>query len=213
MRTFLQGLLNSGQVTVPPLGVSFDPAAECMDLLLQFDQAARLELPDHAPELDPAVAQWAALMLAEVSRLVIARDAGPEVIEAVFSKGCEAEASSSADYSADLFFCYLPNLAKIIQRLAPGDPLYVRLQELAGTWPLSSVAMDLPPPDAVRLETVLSSPCLRRLYVDRVIASKQTQLLENPTVYAAVKETLGHYPGLAPEISIALAGALTKDIG
>jgi hypothetical protein len=112
--------------------------------------------------------------------------------------GYEGPRRSEVDYSVDLTFGYLPSLYQLAARVAPGDPVLDVLRELAGEWPLSSVGISgMACPDSLPF---WKSSCLRSLYVDRVIESKDLVRLEDPRVGAAVRASLGAYPELEPKI-------------
>lgn len=196
MRHFLEQLFATGEVTVVPPGADFQMSAEVNEEIFRFDRVARLDLAGEAPELDLSVARWAAQMLAEAARLTIARDLGPQDLTRIFARNCPEPRSAEVDYSADLFLRYLPDLIRLVERLAADDPLAARLRKLGAEWPLSSVGIKgIPIGD---LDPFLEHPALRQLYVDRILATGDVSRLADPRVALAARAALGAHPELAP---------------
>lgn len=203
MKQFLEQLFASGQVSVPPAGVPFDEA-EMDEEIREFDRAARLALAGEAPALDLQVARWAALLLAEAARLVLARDVGPEEMARVFARPCPRPRSPETDYSADLFLRYVPELMEWVRRLAADDPLIEHLRRLGGDWPLSSVGMQ-----EVKLGSIapfIGHASLRQLYADRILAMGDVSRLGDARISEAVRAALGAHGELAPTVATALSG-------
>lgn len=199
MRQFLENLFSTGEVTVVPPGTDFEMGMEVSVEILRFDRAARLAMAGTAPRLNVAVATWAARMLAEAARLTIARELGPEHVRKVFSVSCPKPRSPEVDYSADLFLRYLPDLVKVVERLAADDPLLAHLRQLGADWPLSSVGvkgLSLAP-----IDPFIDHPGLRQLYVDRILATGDTSRLPDGRVALAVRSALGAYPELSPRVA------------
>jgi hypothetical protein len=207
MRTFLQQLYESGQVTVPFPSHPFESVEEAGAEIAAFDRAARLEFPGEAPPLSRDVAEWAAVRLAEICRLLVARDSGEEEIVKVFAVPCPEPPSPETDYAADLFFRRLPGLADFVERLSPGDPLVAHLAQFSAAWPLSTPGMKITVhPDRVRI--FIEHGGLLQTYADRIVAAEDlTRLGQHPAVDAAVREALGAYPELSPKLAEALAKA------
>jgi hypothetical protein len=201
MREFLDQLFTTGQVTVPPAGVSFDDDGIELEIR-QFDRSARLSLSGEAPELDIEAAAWAAGMLAEAVRLGIARELGAAEIAQTFTRTCPKPRSHEVDYSADLFLRYLPELLGWVQRLAGDDPLLEHLRRLGAEWPLSSVGIKGLAVGSI--EPFVGHPSLRQLYVDRILAADDVSRLGDPRVADAARAALGAHPELAPAVAKAL---------
>jgi hypothetical protein len=212
MKHFLEQLFTTGEVTVVPSGAAFEMSSEVNLEILRFDRSARLEMAGEAPELDLSVARWAAQLLAESARLTVARDLGPQHVARIFARGCSEPRSAEVDYSADLFLRYLPDLIRLVERLAAEDPLATRLRKLAEEWPLSSVGVA--GLSVAAIEPFIEQPGLRQLYVDRILATGDLSRLSDPRVALAARAALGAHPELAPAVAKAIGTvAGTRDWG
>jgi hypothetical protein len=207
MKTFLQQLYESGQVSVPFPGQPFGPASEASTEIAAFDRVARLEFPGDAPMLSHEVVEWAAVQFAEICRLLVARDLGVEEIAKVFAEKCPQPPSPETDYAVDLFFRRLPALADFVERLSPGDPLVEYLGKFAAEWPLSTAGMKVTLSPG-RLDAFLAHPGMLRLYVDRIIAAEDlSRIGQDPRVDAALRNAIGAHPELCPKVAEALIQA------
>jgi hypothetical protein len=209
MREFLDQLFTTGQVTVPPAGVSFDDDEIELEIR-QFDRSARLSLSGEAPELDIESAVWAAGMLAEAARLAIARELSPAEIGQIITRGCPKPRSPEVDYSADLFLRYLPELLAWVQRLAGDDPLLEHLRRLGAEWPLSSVGIKGLAVGSI--EPFVGHASLRRLYVDRILAADDVSRLSDPRVADAARAAVGAHPELAPAVAKTLEPVAAAEV-
>lgn len=199
MRQFLEQLFSTGEVTVVQPGMDFEMGVEVGVEILRFDRAARLAMAGTAPRLNVAVASWAARMLAEAARLTIVRELGPVHVRKVFSFPCPKPRSPEVDYSADLFLWYLPELLKLVERLAADDPLATHLRQLGGEWPLSSVGVK--GLSIASIDPFMDHPGMCQLYVDRILATGDTSRLSDARVASAVRSALGAYPELSPNVA------------
>jgi hypothetical protein len=129
--------------------------------------------------------------------------AGEDVINRALAEPCPEPGSPSVHYSVDLFLRYFPEVFIPAQKLAPGDPLIAELLKLGAAWPLSSIG--IPGVEPANLEAIVSSPCLLRLYADRVIQKEDCARLKDQRIADAVRSGLGDHPELAPAISAELS--------
>ena len=202
MDNFLGHLYRDGRVSVPPASNLLNGADIPSHWIDDFDRAARIVVPGNAPALDRAVAKWAATSLARTCQLIVSRDAGPEVIARALGGAAPEVESASAHYSADLFLRYLPDVFTPAHCLSPGDPLIGELLKLAAAWPLSSIG--IPGVEPRGLEPIIASPCLLRLYADRVILKEDLLRLKEARIADAVRSALGDHPELAPVVAAEL---------
>ncbi len=197
MQDFLRALRESGVVVV-----SVEPPPECVDevevLLREHDSLYRAELSPGAPDLIVETAYWAARKLYQTCQLLTLRDAPAALARETLLDVYEGPHGPEVDYSVDLALAYLPSLYRLAERVAPGDPVLDVTRRLAADWPLSSVG--IPGIECPQRLTFWDNSCLRGLYIDKVIESRDLVRLEDPRVAGAVRDALGAYPELAPKI-------------
>lgn len=199
--SFVIALLETGRVRVPADG---DPQADVAAAVEELDRALHPDLPADPPPLDADVAAWALTILYRGCQALVHREIEGDAVRAALAAPCPADSSSGACYSTDLAFRYLPDLLSLARGIAPADPLVAGLMELARAWPLSSVGVkDL---REVDVTPFIDDPCLRQLYVDRIIERGDVSRLGHPAVDEAVQAALGAHPELAPAVAAAIRG-------
>ena len=187
--------------------VAREPAAEAErkaieSWLAEIEAQDRLNLPGEPPPFEPASAAWAAAMLYRGAQLLTDRDVSEETLRAALSdRG--PDPTPAVHYSVDLVFRFLPDLITLARRVSQEDPLVESLLELIAPWPLSSVG--LTGVAIGNVEPILAHPCLRQLYVDRILARSDLARLDDPRIQEAVREALGAFPELAPAFAARLA--------
>ena len=196
---FVHALLDSGRVSVPPDETALDDLSTAVGVL---DAAARPELAFEPPALSAAAAAWALEVLYRACQALVFREVDAAQVRRVLARPCPAPPSPAVCYSADLALRYLPDVLALARGIAPDDPLVGGLTTLARAWPLSSVGV--PELGEVDPWTFLGDRSLRQLYVDRIIERGDAARLAHPEVRAAVRESLGAYPELAPKLTTAL---------
>jgi hypothetical protein len=135
------------------------------------------------------------------------REIGPEEVGRGLAEPCPAdELTASVLYSADLGLRWLPDLIGLARGVGEGDPLVEGLRQLGAAWPLSSVGVVGVVPSELP-EALGSDPCLRTLYVDRILASEDTSRLTDQRVADRAAAALGLYPELCPAVAEALETA------
>jgi MoxR-vWA-beta-propeller ternary system domain bpX4 len=198
---FIESIQDSGHVIVdtemPAEGSAIESAIRSMDAMW------RAELAFEAPELMMSAAIWAAVRMYRACQFFVFREIEAPVIERDLRVPLPQAHTPSVCYSVDLSLRLLPELLQLVRGLSNDDPLVLALTELARAWPLSSVG--LANPGEIDLGGFIDHPCLRQLYVDRIIERNDLSRLNDPRVAAAVRSSLGAYPELAPAIAKAMA--------
>lgn len=202
---FLAELFRSSRVWVAPLEELTPHEREAAArILAEFEQNSRAELPLTAPQISDEAALWAAERFYRACQCLVFRDLGPAAIEAELAQAYPGNVQpANLTYSVDLTWRFLPDLLKLASGLAGDDPLVTHLRRWAMEWPLSSVGV--PELDSVDVSGFIDDPCLRAVYIDRIVARRDVSRIKETRVREAVREALGAFPELAPEIS-----ALTK---
>jgi hypothetical protein len=204
LAAFLDRLFIDGRVRVArPNDDTSEKELRAMDeVLMAFETQYRQDLPGTPPPLAHEAARWGAVMLYRACQFAAYRDLGEAEIAHALGAACPGDDSPATHYSVDLTFRYLPDLVKLARSTAEGDPLMSRLAHWAEQWPLSSVGIADAKPSQV--EAIVNHPCLLRLYVDRIMARRDTSRLANPRVRDCVRESLGMFPEMAPEMASCL---------
>ncbi len=198
---FLAELFHDSRVHVAALAeFTPDERRNAVSVLIEFEQANRADLPQRPPPLCEATALWGAERFYRGCQFLVFRDASVEAITVELATTCPANSDpASAAYSVDLTWRFLPDLLKLAGGLASDDPLLTHLRQRGVEWPLSSVGV--PNLGEVRVDGFFDDSCLRSMYTDRIIARGDVARLNDKRVQDAVREALGAFPELAPEIS------------
>ncbi len=201
---FLVELFRGSRVHVAALSeFTADERQNAARVLTEWDQACRSDMPENAPPFCKTTAVWGAERFYRACQFLVFRDCSAEAIAAELTLARpKAAAPASAAYSVDLTWRFLPDLLKLASGLASDDPLVNHLWRWAVEWPLSSVGV--PNLGEVDVSGFVEDPCLRTLYVDRIIARRDRTRLTDERVRDAVREALGAFPELAPEIGALL---------
>jgi hypothetical protein len=215
---FLEALAHDGSPAVgllpPPAN---DPQAQL--LLTAIADRATQDLGLPAPPFRLPAAEWAARLFYQLCQFVMVRDLDATQISAVVDTPCPAPRDPATDWSVDPTFRHLPRLLQITRHVRFAEPLVVHLIRIAREWPLSTVGMpDLTPnpsstngssPTRFAIDSFIHHPTLRRLYVDRILATSDSSRLGDARVDDLIRTDLGLHPGLAPRIASQLSPSHT----
>ena len=204
LAVFIQSLANEGRAVV--FSEPLNPQENVLPVLQELDEAARAEAGLDLPEFSDSVALWAATMFYHLCQFTACRDIGAEQIKSTCQTPCPEKRGPATDWSADLVFHHFPRLFQLAKHLSNADPLLEEVRRLASEWPMSSVGM--PGVTVTQLDTFVSHPGLRRLYVDRITAVSDVSRLGDARVDELLRADLGIHRELAP----ILAGKLFADV-
>lgn len=202
--TFLNQLWHSGRVEVSAqqdaLGLD---EAKIRRYLRGLNQLQSPDLPFAPPLLNEDAALWSAVKLYRAAQFLVYLEAKDDLIQTELAQPCPVSVDpATLAYSVDLNFRFLGDLLFLAQKNKGRTALVTALQTLAAQWPLSSVGVPgIATPDTIPF---LSNPCLKQLYIDRIIAQRDLSRLTNNEVRDAVKAALGVYPELHPDLAKAL---------
>ena len=193
---FVQSLADTGRVIVLP---ALDPPGDLEPAVRMLDDLARADLAFEAPPLVLAAGQWALTLLYRGCQALVYREIAGDAVRDGLSQPCPEKVSPAVHYSVDLSFRFLPDLLKLSCGVAREDPLVEGLLALARQWPLSSVGVEAIGP--VEIDSFFAEPCLRSLYIDRIIAREDQSRLDHAGVRQAIREALGAYDRLSPKLA------------
>ncbi|MGI8981288.1 MAG: hypothetical protein ACR2FY_18840 [Pirellulaceae bacterium] len=201
LSAYLRALFDHGrvQVAAPTDCITRMDESKAEEALREQDTASRLEGPGKLPELDLAVAMWAARTCYGACQLIVYRQLDERAIAELLSAAVPPPHSPSGHWSADLTLRFLPDLLRHASVASEQDPLVTHLRSLAYAWPLSSVGIEGIVPQHV--EELAASPSLLHLYVDRILAHKDFSRLEHPAVREATRQALGMHTELWPDLT------------
>jgi hypothetical protein len=203
MQAFFDMLFSEGRVRLasdqPPRPPDVEAAA---DDVLRFERQYRLNLAGTPPAPSRGAVCWGAACLYRAAQFLVYRDLGPALLKRDLSSPCPEQAKPEVCYGVDLCFRFLPDLIRLARAAAQSDPLVEQLMAWSGQWPLSSVGVSGVTCGAI--DGFIADESLRLLYVDRIIATKDTSRLADERVREAVRAALGAFPELSSEIAAAL---------
>lgn len=194
----LQNLLDEGRVRVSASATLSERELQAAEkVLASFERRYRLDLPGTPPEIFLPAAGWAAQLFYRACQCLAFREITAEETKQML-KPYSGKRDAAAHYSVDLTLRLLPDLIHRARQTSRDDPLVEELITVASAWPLSSVGISGVEADG--LEPILDDECLRRLYVDRIISRDDRSRLSHPRIREAVRETVGMYEALAPQM-------------
>ena len=201
LSVFLRALFDHGrvQVAAPDRNVSCQDVTAAEEALREQDGASRLEGPEKLPELNLAVAMWAAKTCYGACQLIVFRQLDEQAIGELLPAAAPPGDPPSRHWSGDLTLRFLPDLLRQASIASEEDPLLRHLRSLAYQWPLSSVGIEGIAPEHV--DELAASPSLLQLYVDRILARKDFRRLEHPAVREAARQAVGMHAELWPDLT------------
>ena len=194
MQQFVLDLLSTGRVRLKDdKEPAPDDSAAGLETLVRLETEFRAELPGLPPRLDSGAVGWALTTVYGLCQFHVYRHLGPDDAAARFGGPSPESTTASVHYSVDTVLRFLPDIERLIRSTSPEDPLLDTVRKLAGDWPLSSVGISNVEVSSTRLEPILQHDCLRQMYVDRVIASRDTSRSEHPVVSESIRQVAGGY--------------------
>jgi hypothetical protein len=195
LSNFLIGLSEGRTLVANELHPFDDTDCEsALDFLRKFYDHDRVEVAGTAPVFDQTASLWAAKYLYRSFQILLLRKLGPEHIKTELTDYTLPQTAESV-YSADLMLRYLPMVFNLAKRLAPEDPLVLRLKRTAERWPLSSVGCEIDH-SAIDIAVILSHPSLSTLYADRIIEAKDKKRVITEAEQNLILSVLGNYAEL-----------------
>jgi len=200
---FLTTMANTGQVLVPHPDQEPPNLTDLLeDEVAQREALHRLDLLSPTPAFNLAAAAWATKVLYRACQALVFRDISQDAVAQALQAPSPNLPDPSICYSVDVAFCFLPDLFSLARGISPDDPLVTGLSNLARAWPLSSVGMgDL---GALEISPFIADPCLKELYLSRIIQRSDQTLAADPRVRAAIRQAVGAYHELAPQFVFTL---------
>jgi hypothetical protein len=173
------------------LEINESDAAETVAYLQEQYRKESLEYPHSAPAFDAAAALWAAKTMNMAAQLLLYRENKPENLDCLFP-AFDRETDNGAVLSADLCLRFLPDTLRELKIIDSLDPLILILENMLAQWHYSGIhyPLDL---SKTNLENGLADPCMRQLYIDRIIHYKNISLAQHALFRKHIGAALGLY--------------------
>jgi hypothetical protein len=196
--TFSAQLLQDGIVEVGKGLGSFDNDLGSLEKqLIDIEKRHKLELPATPPEFNTGAAIWALKVLYRIMQFMVYREFDEETVVRTLQIPFPYDVNPSSVYGVDLFFTHLQDIHTFSKGLSQNDPLVKCIEHHARNWPLSSVGMGIST-EGLQTDSIVSSACLKQVYVDRILKSKDFGRLDRPELVECAKISVGelieHYP-------------------
>ncbi|MFK7807889.1 MAG: hypothetical protein AB8F74_08845, partial [Saprospiraceae bacterium] len=135
-------------------------------LKLEYQRECK-DYPFKAPPFNSKAAVWAAVFVGQVASLILFRFNSKSVLKKV--KAFEGPIDPSAILSADLTLRFLPTIWLMLKNIDSDDPAVALIFSILKEWSYSAVH-HLVEPDEIPLDGLWENPCLKQLFIDRIIA-------------------------------------------
>lgn len=169
-----------------------DEAAGDVMLFLETEyDNERLEYPYVPPSFDAAAALWAAKTVYHAAQLILYRMHKEEAL-ADLLPAYQGTITPSAILSADLCLRFIKVLLVQIKRIDPEDTIIAHLETHLVRWHYSGIGYPMPE-EQLQWDIIHSDPCLKQLYIDRIIQTKDKHLATLPALRADVLASMGDF--------------------
>ncbi|MBE8726772.1 hypothetical protein [Flavobacterium hungaricum] len=138
-----------------------------------------LEYPGQAPDFDGEAALWGAKTIYFAAQLLLFRDHKVEELY-TFLPDFKGEIDAKAMLSADLCLRFLPQIILELKRIDADDLAIPILEKYMAAFSYSAIGFDVVS-ETVNVDIVFSNPCLKQLYLNRVVERKaeKTALIDS----------------------------------
>src|SRR5215217_4409362 len=150
-----------------------------------------LEYPNIPPFFDAAAAVWAAKTIYHAAQLILYRMHKEEALGSLLP-AYQGAITPSAILSADLCLRFVKVLLTHIKRIDPEDAIIPHLEAHLVSWHYSGIGYQMPV-EQLQWDTIHSNACLKQLYIDRIIQTKDKQLATLPMLKEEVLASMGHF--------------------
>ena len=171
------------------------PPAEMQAVLALLKERFEREAvgyPGTSPAWDAAAAGWAIKIVFHAAQLLLYRSHEAEALTYYFTS-FDHPKTAAAIVSADSCLRYLPSILRQLESIDVEDELIPILQEVLREWHYTGLLVNSPP-EAENLATILENECLRQLYVDRIIETKNHEMAARTQVQGLVRAAMGGHP-------------------
>ncbi len=150
-----------------------------------------LDFPFTTPTFDKDAAVWGAKTCYLAAQLILFRQNKVEELDKLFPPFA-GEITANAMLSADVCLRFIPKMIFHLKAIDNEDELIPLLEKMLETWHYSAFGCQLIL-ENLNFDVILTNPCLKQLYIDRIIATKNTKLAQLPAIYPLIINQLGMY--------------------
>jgi len=156
-----------------------------------------LNYPYNPPVFEQEAAIWAARVVFNASQLLLSREKGEQDMALLLSV-YGGVITAAAVLSADICLRFLPDVIGKAKEIDPDDPLVLLLEDILRKWHYSAVGYfrlrEEPEwEEFFDWQLVISSNCLRQLYIDRVIERRAGPLANVPALRSGILAAMGDH--------------------
>ena len=209
VRSYFESVFLTGRGGIGPADApSRKEIQEAVAWIAVFEQDYRLHLAGTPPALHLPALTWAVGQFYRASQCFAHRHLGEEVVSRDLAENAPVPSGGPPAslvpilYSVDLVFRFLPDLYRLAKAASEGDPLGQVLLRWGREWPLSSVGMPLESIGSI--EPIVHDPCLRSLYVDRIVSAGDRSRLADPRIREAIRVAGGAHAELVSHLPLPL---------
>lgn len=150
-----------------------------------------LEYPGQAPDFHGEAALWGAKIIYFAAQLVLFRDHKIEELD-IFLPDFKGKINAQVLLSADLCLRFLPQIILELKRIDAEDTVIPILQKHMTDFSYSAIGFDVVS-ETINLDVVFSDPCLKQLYLNRVVERKDKKFAEAASVKTELLAGFGDY--------------------
>ncbi len=153
-----------------------------------------LEFPCARIPFDPDAAEYSAQIVYNALQLIIYREKEESELSQYITTYSQPIGAGSM-LSADVCFRFLPDAIKNLQSINPEDELIELLENILANWHYSGIST-CKMFEASDIDMLFENDCFRKLYIDRILTTKNTFLARHPFFRPWVLGALGMHKEL-----------------
>ncbi len=173
------------------LAISQHDSTETSKYLFREYNREALNFPFSIPEFDESAAIYAASQVYYLSQVLLYRKHNLTELQSLFLQ-FDGELTSSSILSVDLVFRFLPDYKQAFSEIDSEDIVIDFIDALLSKWHYSAIPF-VKNIENLSFNPIIADPCMKQMYINRIIESKCTQLAQLPIFYEDIKAILGDY--------------------
>ena len=176
------------------LDILTDEALVTSEFLKEVYDWEKQNYPFISPDFDWTAALWSAKMVYFSAQLLLYREDTMEEVETLLRPYTEKPSVSNI-LSVDICLRFLPDILTKIKQVDSEDEIIPILESFLKKWHYSGINYTLEETD-FDFDPIVSNDCLRQLYCDRIIATKDFKRGQHKAINPHVVASLGDYKNI-----------------